>query len=103
MLSRTDTMSCGVLASTFTHPNHDGVLRLRVDARREAVSCGSSPSHCEYSTSVIDRTVTPSCAVRVLILRYIVSGMSSVVFTGRMISKSRAALQYGFIDFRLPA
>lgn len=69
MLSRTDAMSCGTLASTFTLPNHDGV-------------------------------------VRVLILRYIVSGMSNAVLMGRMISKirgqSEAALQYGFIDLCLP-
>ena len=52
MLSRTDAMSCGTLASTFTLPNHDGV-------------------------------------VRVLILRCIVSGMSSAVLMGRMISEIR--------------
>ena len=78
-------------------------LALWVDVRRGAVPCGLSPSHCEYSTSVIDRTVTPSWAVRVLILRYIASGMSSVVLMGRMISKSDVALQYGFIDLWMPA
>ena len=78
MLSRMDAISCGIFASTLTLPNHDGVFLFRAGECREA-GAGSSPSHCEYSTSVMDRTVIPSCAVRVLILRYIVSGMSSVV------------------------
>ena len=30
MLSRTDAMSCGTLASTFTLPNHDGVVRVLI-------------------------------------------------------------------------
>lgn len=97
MLSRIDAISCGIFASTFTLPNHDGVFLFRAGERREA-GVGSSPSHCEYSTSVMDRTVIPSCAVRVLILRYIVSGMSSVVLMADIIPNLSATLQYGFMD-----
>ena len=61
MLSRTDAMSCGVVASTFTLPNHDGT-------------------------------------VRVLILRCIVSGMSSAVLMERVVSKSAVARQKRHID-----
>ena len=44
------------------------------------------------------RTVIPSWAVRVLIRRYIVSGMSKVVLMAYSISHHTLTLQYGFID-----
>ena len=44
------------------------------------------------------RTVLPSWAVRVLMRRYIVSGMSKVVLMAYSISHHTLTLQYGFID-----
>ena len=44
------------------------------------------------------RTVLPSWAVRVLMRRYIVSGMSNVVLMAYSISHHTLTLQYGFID-----
>ena len=44
------------------------------------------------------RTVDPSCAVRVLIRRYIESGMSKVVLMAHIIDKPLRARQYGFMD-----
>ena len=101
MLSRMDAISCGIFASTLTLPNHDGVFLFRAGECREA-GAGSSPSHCEYSTSVMDRTVIPSCAVRVLILRYIVSGMSSVVLMGAIIPNPAPRCNMDLLIYAFP-
>ena len=44
------------------------------------------------------RTVDPSCAVRVLIRRYIESGMSKVVLMAHIIVQPLRARQYGYMD-----
>ena len=103
MLRRTDAMSCGLFSSTCTLPNHAGRFRAATVRRTFCVPFGSSPSHCAYKTKVMPRTVLPSCAVRVLMRRYIVSGMSNVVLMLTDYSIFRNRQQYGFMDLWKPS